>query len=157
MEPTSLTVTITQELIDEGCHDSENCPMAKAFLKSFLEWAGLPTDKEYRHNIRSEDGTVIGAWGVGVGVGTSGLHMYVYDPHFSDTLVGFEFHHAKVTDRWVERYDQLQNSYVLGTRAEPISFEVPITDDMRKTRDAFRKYAALSSNAQDNDASPPSD
>lgn len=155
MEPTSLTVTITQELIDEGCHSSENCPMAKAFLKSFLEWAGLPTDKDYSSEFKSTEGRLIAVWGLGVG--TSNLHLYIYEQPFVHTPMGFEFHHAGITDRWVERYDQLQNDYVLGTRAEPISFEVPITDDMRKTRDAFRKYAALSSNAQDNDASASSD
>lgn len=156
MEPTSLTVTITQELIDEGCHMSDNCPMAKAFLKSFLEWAELPTDKEYPPSVRSaNDRITVASWGVGVG--TTTLHMYVHDYTLTSEATSFEFHHSKITDYWVERYDKLQDDHVLGTRVGPISFEVPITDDLRKTRDAFRKYYALSSYAQDNDASTPND
>lgn len=143
MEPATLTIEVTQDLIDDGCHESSNCPVAKAVMRAFFEWANTPNGKN--GPIYAPDHESIGQLSIMVGRADLDILLFDYRECLGQAR-NYMFHHAGVTDQWVTRYDEAEITDGVS-QIEPVTFELPITRELIDIRDAFRELYAKSDRA----------
>lgn len=143
-ERKTLKIEVTQELIDEGCHSSSDCPVAQAIIKAFNEWLERPGYGFKAHY--DTDGHYIGS--VCILVGEYNTQMWSLNYEYSESggittaSTEYSFRHASVIEDWVPRYD---NPDLYMTR--PVTFNLPITPELLALREAVLKLYDNPNNA----------